>query len=531
MLHPLALTRRAHCFRLRCSQTLAPVCLSVRSLLGCCLRRQAVIAKVAPSSTFPPSSPPFTMRRVVIALILVALSFSQAVTAAFPVCTGDFACDPAQSILVNGQNVCCPGLNNAFATTGSSCTGSTDCTVAATYLPCPHLDPACGGWAEPSYNGQSYCCPTTTTEPGTKNTFSPSRLQCTQPTQGVCGTTIDPCYYYTNCRSCASYNSRCGWCGANGACMDGNSAGSTDGSCSGSVWTYKYAQCPAPIDGGWSDWSTCSVSCTQSRTCSSPYPQNGGASCAGASSQACNTAACPAPVNGGWSDWGQCSDATCTQSRTCTNPASSNGGATCVGDASQACNTQRCTAGGGGDSDSSVSSTASNSPSGGSSSGSTYSASVEFTLKFNTAVDATLINTVQSSVATMAGVSKEQVQVAAASSASAASSRRLLQASSQLKVTILASSGSVAQAAYNQFQTAFTSTNTATNPLLSQGVDTTSSPVAVYSDRVTCTDGSTKASAADCNGTVNNAAASVVAFSWVSLTLGFFATLFTAARA
>jgi hypothetical protein len=52
----------------------------------------------------------------------------------------------------------------------------------------------------------------------------------------------------------------------------------------------------------------------------------------------------PAPVNGGWSGWGTCS-ATCgggTQTRSCNNPAPANNGSDCSGDAYQACNTQAC---------------------------------------------------------------------------------------------------------------------------------------------------------------------------------------------
>ena len=52
---------------------------------------------------------------------------------------------------------------------------------------------------------------------------------------------------------------------------------------------------PSPVDGGWCDWSTCSVACgggTQTRTCNCPAPANGGAPCSGPSSQACNTQAC-----------------------------------------------------------------------------------------------------------------------------------------------------------------------------------------------------------------------------------------------
>ena len=106
---------------------------------------------------------------------------------------------------------------------------------------------------------------------------------------------------------------------------------------------------PPPIDGGWSAWGSCSVTCgggTQTRTCDNPAPANGGSNCSGASSQACNTGACAVPVNGGWSAWGACS-VTCgggPQTRTCDNPAPANGGTTCSGASSQACNTGACAA-------------------------------------------------------------------------------------------------------------------------------------------------------------------------------------------
>lgn len=105
---------------------------------------------------------------------------------------------------------------------------------------------------------------------------------------------------------------------------------------------------PAPVNGGWSGWSNCSASCgggTQTRSCTNPAPSGGGASCSGASSQACNTQACP--INGGWSGWSSC-DAACgggQQYRSCTNPTPSGGGANCSGALSQDCNTQACTSG------------------------------------------------------------------------------------------------------------------------------------------------------------------------------------------
>ena len=53
---------------------------------------------------------------------------------------------------------------------------------------------------------------------------------------------------------------------------------------------------PGPIvDGGWSAWSPCSLTCgsgTQTRTCDNPSPSGNGAPCSGPSSQTCNTQSC-----------------------------------------------------------------------------------------------------------------------------------------------------------------------------------------------------------------------------------------------
>ena len=53
--------------------------------------------------------------------------------------------------------------------------------------------------------------------------------------------------------------------------------------------------CTPPVNGGWTAWSTCSLSCgggTQTRTCTNPAPSGGGATCVGPSSQPCNQQAC-----------------------------------------------------------------------------------------------------------------------------------------------------------------------------------------------------------------------------------------------
>lgn len=79
--------------------------------------------------------------------------------------------------------------------------------------------------------------------------------------------------------------------------------GSMSASCaSGTGWDGSMCSASAaPVNGGWSDWGSCSVACgggTQTRTCTNPSPANGGASCSGASSQACNSQACIPTTNG-----------------------------------------------------------------------------------------------------------------------------------------------------------------------------------------------------------------------------------------
>ncbi|XP_071145403.1 SCO-spondin-like [Mytilus edulis] len=119
-----------------------------------------------------------------------------------------------------------------------------------------------------------------------------------------------------------------------------------------------------PVNGGWSGWSTsssCTAACgggsiSYKRTCTSPSPAHGGATCSGSDtkSESCNTHSCP--VNGGWSDWTATSSCTATcgggsisYSRTCNNPTPAHGGSDCSGSTTllEKCNTHACPINGG----------------------------------------------------------------------------------------------------------------------------------------------------------------------------------------
>lgn len=116
-----------------------------------------------------------------------------------------------------------------------------------------------------------------------------------------------------------------------------------------------------PVDGGWSEWSEyghCSVSCgggtrSRVRACDGPAPLNGGRDCLGPAveSESCNEQACPAPVDGGWSEWSEygacnasCGGGTQIRVRACENPAPAYGGADCTGtdSESRSCNPDPC---------------------------------------------------------------------------------------------------------------------------------------------------------------------------------------------
>ncbi|XP_053396768.1 ADAMTS-like protein 1 isoform X6 [Mercenaria mercenaria] len=121
-----------------------------------------------------------------------------------------------------------------------------------------------------------------------------------------------------------------------------------------------------PVNGGWGSWSNtspCSATCgngtrTQTRSCDSPSPQNGGNACLATDGTSvleetqtipCFETACP--VDGGYTDWSAWTACTKTcgggsrgRSRTCTNPTPQNDGLPCNGSSSQTedCNTNTC---------------------------------------------------------------------------------------------------------------------------------------------------------------------------------------------
>jgi hypothetical protein len=260
---------------------------------------------------------------------------------------------------------------------GAQCIGDTSrsCNSWACAGTCPT---ACGysGGRVPDGQGGTIICQETTPCPidGGWTTWGQCSATCGGGIQMRYCTNPAPQFGGTNCVGLDSQSCNPWACAGTCPTACGYQGGSVPNGSGGIVACT--ATSPCPIDGGWTDWSTCSATCgggTQTRTCTNPAPQFGGANCAGNSSQSCNSWACagtcptncgfqggtvpngfggsvactatsPCPIDGGWTDWSTCS-ATCgggTQTRTCTNPAPQFGGANCIGDTSQSCNTQAC---------------------------------------------------------------------------------------------------------------------------------------------------------------------------------------------
>ena len=66
--------------------------------------------------------------------------------------------------------------------------------------------------------------------------------------------------------------------------------------CAIGSWDGTKCVVATPVNGGWSDWSTCDASCNQSRSCTNPIPANGGSNCSGSSSQSCTGGLCTTPA-------------------------------------------------------------------------------------------------------------------------------------------------------------------------------------------------------------------------------------------
>eukprot|EP01134_Creolimax_fragrantissima_P008032 CFRG8032T1 len=100
--------------------------------------------------------------------------------------------------------------------------------------------------------------------------------------------------------------------------------------------TEDCAQTPCPVDGGYGEFSSCSVTCgigVSIRLCDNPPPANGGLDCSrfGPAVESCENPVCP-DIDGGYTNYSICS-ATCgtgVRTRECTNPSPSGNGKTCV---------------------------------------------------------------------------------------------------------------------------------------------------------------------------------------------------------
>src|SRR3989338_2308533 len=146
--------------------------------------------------------------------------------------------------------------------------------------------------------------------------------------------TNDGCDSQYDCSNCPRTSGACDCnteCASGYTCSGGYCQSSGGGSCS-------YSVCSSSYTGYRFYGSGCTGSCYWQGSCGYYYYQYCSNGCSGGNCITCT------PINGGWSAWSACS-VTCgggTQTRTCTNPSPACGGATCSGSTSQSCNTQSC---------------------------------------------------------------------------------------------------------------------------------------------------------------------------------------------
>ncbi|XP_067650561.1 coadhesin-like [Haliotis asinina] len=210
---------------------------------------------------------------------------------------------------------------------GSPCPGSStdNPSQRCNTTPCP-VDGAWATWAVASTGPCSVTCG------GGKQSLSRVRT-CTNPS---------PAHGGTSCPGSSTDNLSQS-CNTTPCPVDGAWA----------TWTVaSTGPCSVTCGGG-------QQSLSRVRTCTNPSPAHGGSSCPGSStdnlSQSCNTTPCP--VDGGWTGWTTSSEDPCSvscgggtktrhEARSCTSPVPSNGGATCSGsptrDTAVSCNTAVC---------------------------------------------------------------------------------------------------------------------------------------------------------------------------------------------
>ena len=248
----------------------------------------------------------------IIFLFLITFSFTNPVEADF--CETSSCDQTGAACVFNGYNcngTCVPTVPNTCGELGLACTEYIH-EVCEPFEPNPPENGSCGG--------SHYDC-----NAGTSGSNNDGATEWTWMCNGLYGGTNASCSEAKNLTQCSD-----------GIDNDGD----------GGIDMGDYF-CTDPGDdderGPAGGWSACS--CGGTRTCTNPSPESGGADCAGSTS--CTPpGGCSVPVDGGWSAWSACSVTACgstgTQTRTCSNPYPSNGGADCVGPSSQACSTPAC---------------------------------------------------------------------------------------------------------------------------------------------------------------------------------------------